>query len=68
MNKAKGDFMIKTITLTAKPHAIKLGCDIDVNEWCVVKKPSEMVVETEDGVFVVSLAMLENNLKRITEE
>jgi hypothetical protein len=59
--------MIKTITLTAKPHAIRLGCDIDVSEWAVVKKPSEMVVETDDGMFIVSLALLENNLKRIEE-
>lgn len=57
--------MIKTITLTAKPRAIRLGCDIDVNEWAVVKKPSEMVVETDKDVFIVSLKLLERNLKRL---
>ena len=59
--------MIKTITLTAKPRAIRLGCDTNVSEWAVVKKPLEMVVETDDGMFIVSLALLENNLKCIAE-
>jgi hypothetical protein len=65
MNEAKGDFMIKTITLTAKPRAIRLGCDINVSERAVVKKPYWMVVETDKDMFIVSLALLEKNLKRL---